>query len=392
MTAVVDPPVGRTPPAAGPDRAAEAVARPRREFGPVRWVPRAVVLLALAWWALVYVPGTFAYSAFAADACIYAIIGLSLNIVIGYTGQLSLGHQGFVGVGAFAAAYSLTVQEVPFAATFVIAAGLAAVFALVLGLVALRITGLYLALITLVFGLTLEGSLFEIPRFTNGGAGQPADRPQFLFDDGRFYLFCLAFLVLACYVDYRLLRSKTGRALLALKENERVAEAFGINVTAFKLIAFTLSGALAGVAGALFAYRIGIVTGSGFGFFLALTFVLMTVVGGLGDRLGVIMGSSFFAVLPFLLEDSPLKRAEEAIAGVLSFGDAGTEANIIQFFPQALGALLLLLTLVQFPGGLAQQVRPFTDWLKGEPFDARALLPHRGSSGPGTVEGSSVRA
>lgn len=365
---------------------------PGRDFGPIRWVPRVLVFLLLGYWLLIIVPDSEVYAPIAADAAIYSIVGLSLNIIIGYTGQLSLGHQGFFGAGAFAAAYSLTVQGVPFAATFVIAAVVGALFALLIGVVALRITGLYLALITLVFGLTLESSLFEVPRFTNGGAGQPADRPEFLFDDGNFYLFCLAFLLVALYLDYRMMKSKTGRALLALKENERVAEAFGINVTTFKLIAFVLSGSLAGIAGALFAFRIGIVTGSGFGFFLALTFVLMTVVGGLGNRIGVIMGSSFFAALPYILEETPVKKGEEFLVRALSFGNEGAEANILQFFPQFIGAFLLLLTLVQFPGGLAQQLKWALDWLQGKPFSLHTLLHAGKESGPGSVEGSNVRA
>jgi branched-chain amino acid transport system permease protein len=361
------------------DTAVARHGKPARDFGPIRWLPRALVLLPILYWVFLYIPDTEKYSAVAADACIYAIVGLSLNIVIGYTGQLSLGHQGFVGVGAFTAAYSLTVHKVPFAATFVLAAVMASLFALVLGLVALRITGLYLALITLVFGLTLEGSLFEIPRFTNGGAGQPAERPEFLFDDGHFYLFCLAFLIVACYVDYRLLKSKTGRALLALKENERVAEAFGINVTVFKLIAFTLSGALAGVAGALFAFRIGIVTGSGFGFFLALTFVLMTVVGGLGSRIGVILGSSLFAVLDFILHETFVSHAQDFIFRT---------ANAQQFAPQFIGALGLLLTITKYRGGIGEQIKPLTSWLAGKPFS----LHGDADTGPASVEGSSVRA
>jgi len=357
--------------------------RPGRDFGPVRWVPRLLVLVPLAYWILFHIPNTESYVAVATDAAIYSIVGLSLNIIIGYTGQLSLGHQGFVGVGAFTAAYALTVQGVPFAVTFVLAGVLAALFALVIGLVALRITGLYLALITLVFGLALETSLFEVPEFTNQGGGQPAVRPDWLFDDGRYYLFCLAFLAAAVYLDYRLLKSKVGRALLAIKENERVAEAFGVNVTLYKLIAFTLSGTLAGVAGALLAFRIGIVTGSGFGFFLALTFVLMTVVGGLGSRIGVIAGSSLFAVLDYILTQTPVKVAEEFIFR--------TDA-LKQFAPQFIGAFLLLLTLTQFPGGIAQQNKAILDWLHGKRFNPHDLLHPGKESGPGTVEGSSVRA
>jgi branched-chain amino acid transport system permease protein len=360
---------------------------PGREFGPIRWVPRAVVYLLLAYWLLVLIPNSEFYAAFAADAVIYAIVALSLNIIIGYTGQLSLGHQGFFGIGAFAAAYSLTVRGVPFAATFVISILVAAAFALLLGFAALRITGLYLALITLVFGLTLEGSLFEVAEFTNAGAGQPAERPEWLFDDGRFYLFCLAFLAVAFYLDWRLTESKTGRALLALKENERVAEAFGINVTTFKLLAFVLSGGLAGLAGALYAYRVGNVVGTDFGFFLALTFVLMTVVGGLGSRVGVILGGTLFATLDYLLEDTFLNVIERGFVNGGTFLNL-SQSNLEQYDVAFIGALGLILTLVFNPGGIAQQNKPFFDWLAGKPFSLHGDK----ESGPGAVEGSNVRA
>lgn len=358
-----------------------------RDFGPIRWVPRIVVFLLLAYWLLVLIPRSENYAAFAADAVIYAIVALSLNIIIGYTGQLSLGHQGFFGIGAFAAAYSLTVRGVPFAATFVIAVLAGAAFALLLGFAALRITGLYLALITLVFGLTLEGSLFEVGEFTNAGAGQPAERPEWLFDDGRFYLFCLCFLVAAVYLDWRLTKTKTGRALLALKENERVAEAFGINVTTFKLLAFVLSGGLAGLAGALYAYRVGNVVGTDFGFFLALTFVLMTVVGGLGSRIGVILGGTLFATLDYLLEDTFLHVIETGFVNAGTFLNLN-QSNLEQFDVAFIGALGLILTLVFKPGGLAEQNKPFFDWLAGKPFSLHGDK----ESGPAAVEGSNVRA
>ena len=376
---------------AAPQQAA-AHGKPGREFGLIRWLPRLLVIAGLAYVFLWRIPqDEGGAAAIAADATIYAIVGISLNILIGHTGQLSLGHNGFFGIGAFAAAYSLTVRDVPFALTFVIAGVVGALFALVMGLVALRITGLYLALITLVFALTLEESLFEVEWLTNAGAGQPADRPEWLIDDANFFYFCLAFLVVAVYLDYRLLASKTGRALLALKENERVAEAFGINVTAFKLIAFVLSGTLAGVAGALLAYRIGIVTASGLGFNLALTFVLMTVVGGLGSRLGVILGASLFASLSFILEETWMHNVQQFLVGLFDFGSDSARANLEQYAVGFLGALGLLLTIVQFPGGIGQQFRAFFDWTWGKPFDVHALL-HPQDDGPGTVEGSSVRA
>ncbi len=345
----------------------------------VGWVPRLLVLGGLCYLFLVRMPLDPQFAPIFADAAIYAIVGLSLNIVLGYTGQLSLGHNGFFGIGAFASAYALTVREIPFALTFVIAGLCGALFALVMGIVALRITGLYLALITLVFGITLENSLFQVSWLTNAGAGQPANRPEWLFSDVRFFYFCFAFLLAALYLDAMLMRTKSGRALLALKENERVAEAFGINVTAFKLLAFVLSGTLAGIAGALYAYRIGIVTSSGLGFNLALTFVLLTVVGGLGSRVGVVLGGLLFASLDFVLHETWAHHVNDFVF---------RWESAPQFAVGFLGALGLLLTIVKYPGGIGQQIRPLTRWLGG----GRLTLHDDSDSGPAAVEGSSVRA
>ena len=347
--------------------------------GPAGLAGRGVVYLALAWVFLIFIPDRPLYVDVAAEAVIFAVVGLSLNVLIGYTGQLSLGHQGFFGVGAFAAAYVGTVHGFPFPLTFAVAGVMGALIALLLGLVALRITGLYLALITLVFGLTLEGSLFEVQEFTNAGAGQPANRPEWLFDSRRFYYFCLAFLAVALYIDWRLVRTKAGRALLALKENERVAEAFGVNVTFYKLLAFMLSGAMAGVGGALFAYLIGNVTGNDYSFFLALTFVLMTVVGGLGSRVGVVLGAFLFASLDFWIHEHAVAKYVNMIF---------VTDNMQQFAAQFIGAVGLLLTLIFNPGGIAQQVAPLTRWLSGKRFS----LHGDADAGPGAVEGSSVRA
>lgn len=351
------------------------------------WVLRALVLVPIGWFVLEWLPGTPDRAGRATDWVVFALVGISLNILIGYTGQLSLGHQGFVGAGAFAAAYSLTVHEVPWVASILIAILVGALFALLLGFVALRITGLYLSLITLVFGITLEQSLFQQPDLTNGGAGQPAYKPDALIEPSRYYYVCLGVLVVIAYVDWRLTRTKAGRALFALRENERVAAAFGINVTAYKLLAFVMSGSIAGLAGALFAYRSEQVTGEDYDFFLALTFVLMVVVGGLNSRFGVLVGALLFSPmgLEYMLEHAHWLR-DFLIEGVWFVPGFGEER--IQFAPRLIGAFLLLLTLLQFPGGIAQQLRPITRWVSGGRFSFR----HDVESGPGAVEGSNVRA
>jgi branched-chain amino acid transport system permease protein len=335
---------------------------------------RVVVVLFLVYaigWLAAHSPE---WTPLAIVALVYAMVGLSLNILIGYTGQLSLGHQGFLGAGACAAAYVQTRVEAPFAIAVVSAVVVGALFALVLGFVALRIRGLYLALITLVFGLTLQSSLFLVPALTGGGAGQKADRPGFLQSNTHFYWFCLALVIVVLYLDSRLLASKAGRALLAIKENERVAEAFGINVVYYKLFGFVLSGAVGGLAGALFAYQSQQFNGSDYDFFLALTFVIITVVGGAGSRAGVVVAAAFFATQHHLFEK-------------LTFVKTTFGTNVNQFFPDMVGVLLLLVTVIFQPRGIATIADPVVRWLRGGPFQ---MHPHDG--GPAAVEGSRVRA
>ena len=299
-------------------------------------------------------------------AAVYALAGLSLNIILGYTGQLSLGHQGLVGTGALFAAYVSTAHGLPFPVALAVGALTGGMAAALVGFVALRISGLYLALITLVFGLTLEQSLFELSTFTGGGAGEAANRPASLLPDNRYYYVCLVVVAGVCYLDSRLTRSKAGRAFKAIKEDERVAAAMGVNVVGYKLLAFTLSGMVAGVAGALFSFATQQFVGSDFDFRLALVFVLMTVVGGAGSRAGVVAGSILFAVLhDFIASFGPFKSFANLFP-------TQTGANILQFGPDLVGAVLLLLTLAFNPGGLAQQLAPVVRWMTGGPFRAPA--------------------
>lgn len=325
-------------------------------------IARGAVWLALAVVLLLIGMGSDTLTLTASLAAIFAIVGLSLNVLIGYLGQLSLGHQGFVGIGGMMAAYVTAQAGWSFAMAVFVGLLVGAGAALLLGVVALRITGLYLALVTLVFGLTVQSSLFQVPALTNSGAGQPADRPSLLAPNNHYYYACLAILVVVFLVDIALMRTKAGRALLTIKENERVASAYGINVVGYKLMGFVISGALAGLGGALLAYSSQSFSSADYDFTLGLTFVLMTVVGGAGSREGVVIGSAFFAVMTRYL---PTAAWFQTLVGNVP-GEIGT--NLQQFGPILLGALLLLLTLIFNPGGIAQQIAPVVRWLKGEPF------------------------
>ncbi|MGH9135637.1 MAG: branched-chain amino acid ABC transporter permease [Acidimicrobiales bacterium] len=288
-----------------------------------------------------------------AKAAVFGIVAISLNIIVGYTGQVSLGHAGFLGVGAFAAGYALTELTVPYGAAVAVAAGAGALGAVVLGAAALRISGLHLALVTLAFGLFAQETLFNIRSLTGGGAGQRIPRPGLFDTDVRFAYLCIAVLAVAIAFDWRLVSSKAGRAIRALRDDERVAASWGINITSYKVAAFVISGALAGVAGALFGSINEIVTKEDFGLSLSLTFLLMTVVGGAGNRWGVVQGGVLFAVLPTLLTEAHENWQ------VFPF------TEITATWEPAIGAILLILTLILFPGGIAQQQAPLLRWLGG---------------------------
>jgi branched-chain amino acid transport system permease protein len=299
-------------------------------------------------------------------AALFAIIGLSLNVVLGYTGQVSLGHHGFVGIAAFVAAYYATetagctpsggcsLSSFATATLFAVVSG--AVAAGLLGLVALRISGLYLALITLSYGFMAERSIFEIPALTRGGAGMPAPRPAGFETDRAFAFLTLLFLALVIFVDWRLLRSKVGRAILAIKNSEPVAASYGVNPTAYKVLAFVMSGAFAGLAGSLMAFRAENVVSNDFQFANSLLWVLMVVVGGLGNRTGVVIAGAFFALFPFLFELIP------GIDFIVS------SARPAGFYTLVIGPMLAILTITAFPGGIAEQISPITRWLRGQRF------------------------
>jgi branched-chain amino acid transport system permease protein len=309
----------------------------------------------------------------ATEAVIFGIIALSLNILLGYAGQISLGHQAFVGLGAFTSAYVVVDLKLSFWFALAVAAGMGALQAGLLGAVSLRLTGLYFALVTLAYGKFTEETLLGITALTGGEGGKPAPRPPGFDTELRYYLLCLGFLAVVLFLDWRLTRSKAGRALQALRESPRVASSYGINVNAYILLAFAASGLFAGLAGALLAHHEEVIVGSKFDFRLALLFVLMTVVGGLRSRSGVVIGAAFFALLGSgkLLEmlDGPLV---DLFGFNLTHFIEGTIGLPSEFVALVVGPILLLLTITMYPGGIGQQLAPVREWLLWRRFDPHA--------------------
>jgi branched-chain amino acid transport system permease protein len=363
--------------AGGGEAAGVPVVRPTAGEDPFRPSPggvaaRVVVLALLAGLVLLLpqiISGT--YINVLSRAAIFGMVALSMNIIVGYTGQASLGHAAFLGVGAFGAGYALTELGMPYGAAVAVAATTGAVAALILGAVALRLSGLYLALVTIAYGLFAQETLFNIRWLTGGGAGQPAPRPSMFNGDVAFAYLCIGALAVALAFDWRLVSTRAGRAIQALRDDERVAASWGINVTGYKLLAFVFSGIIAGVAGALFASVEQIVSKEDFGLSLSITFLLMTVVGGSGNRWGVMQGGVLFAILPTLLD-----QAHENWH-VFPF------TELTATWEPAIGALLLILTLTMFPGGIAQQQAGLLRWLSFGRFRHEHVVAGPGGGGVG---------
>jgi branched-chain amino acid transport system permease protein len=265
----------------------------------------------------------------------------------------------------------------------VAAVGVSAGAALLLGGIALRIRGLYLALVTLVFGAVTADAIFTIPALNGNDAGISAYRPTALQSNYAFYLFALAMVALCIYVDIWIRRTKTGRGLIALRDNELVASAFGINVLGYKLLGFVLSGAMAGLAGGVFAFWSQEFSDKDFtagaGFNKALIFVVMVVVGGLGNRAGVIAAAAFFALI------DPLFAGIANHTGWLTF-----YTDHKAYISNIIGAGLLLQTVIFNPGGLGQVLRPFTRWFAGHKFSMHDE--HGDAAAAALVGGGDVRA
>jgi branched-chain amino acid transport system permease protein len=361
-----------------------------RGVGVGGWSRRAVAALPLLG-VLLFVPAhNNLFGHVAAYAAIFVMVGLSMNVLTGYTGQISLGHQAFVGLGALTAANIVNTGTTPadgfmFAVGMASAAAASGAAALLLGAVALRIRGLYLALVTLVFGGVFADAIFTLPSVNGQDAGVSAYRPTLIATEYRYYLFTLVLVALCVYVDVWVRRSKVGRGLVALRDNELVASAFGVNVLGYKLLGFTISGAMAGLAGGAFAFWEQEFSDKDFtaiaGFNLALTFVVMVVVGGLANRAGVMAAGVFFALV------SPLSPLLQWIANSTGWGVY--YGNNKFYISNVIGAALLLQTVILNPGGLGQVLGPLARWFRGGRF---TLHDPEGDHGVAAMEGSGVRA
>jgi branched-chain amino acid transport system permease protein len=253
-----------------------------------------------------------------ATAMVYALVALSLNILVGMAGQISIGHAGFWALGAYASAIAMQNFGVPFVLALLLGGAVAGVFGAVVALPALRVSGHYLAIATLAFAILVQQVLFEWESVTGGRQGLAVPRPSLgmeLTSDFSYYYFLLALFLASAWVVRNLRNSLTGRSLMALKQSAVAAQCAGISRARHIILAFALSAFFTGVSGALYGSLIGRLSTETFSLTASLSFLTMAVIGGLGSEAGALLGAAFLALAPEVLRQ--FKDAEMVVYGVI---------------------------------------------------------------------------
>jgi len=255
---------------------------------------------------------------------IYAMALLGLNILTGYNGQISLGHGAFYAVGAYTTAIMIDQWNVPYGWTIPVAGLVCLVVGFLFGIPALRLEGLYLALATFALALAVPQILKYFEHWTGGSQGIVLSKPNApwglpITPDQWLYLLTLAVLVVLFVAAANLLRGRTGRAIVAIRDNAIAAQSMGVNTALYKSLTFGVSAAYTGVAGALSAVTVAYVAPDSFDVFRSITFLVGIVIGGLASISGAIFGAFFIQFVPNWAQDIS-KAAPWAIYGVFLIG------------------------------------------------------------------------
>ena len=273
-----------------------------------------IVLLFLFLLGLPFFAGK--YIVFVAAVCGVSVIGaLGLNILTGYTGLISLGHAAFMGIGAYTAAALASKAGFPFLVALPLAGLLAAATGAVVGIPTLRLRGLYLVVTTLAFEFIVEHIIYHWESMTQSDRGISLPSPDlfgFMLDSYESFSFVILVLAVATALFTKnLAMSSTGRALVAIRDRDIAAEIIGVHLAKYKILAFVVSSFIAGMAGALYAYLLGLIGPDHFTFNQSVLYIAMIIVGGMGTVMGSIIGAIFMVLLPEVINavSSPIASA-----------------------------------------------------------------------------------
>src|SRR5215217_5676738 len=296
-----------------------------------------------------------------------AVVGaLGLNILVGYTGLISIGHGAFMSVGAYTAANLVVRLDMPFWITIPAGGLMAALIGIIVGIPSLRIKGIYLAIATLAAQLIIEWTINHV-QWISGGVQSSIEigRPRVFGTEMRaewqFYLFLMFFAVLAIVATMNLVRSRIGRAFIAIRDQDIAAEIIGINIYRYKLLAFAISSFYAGVCGVLYTYYLGIANYEQFQIVVSIDYLAMIIIGGLGSVLGTIFGAIFVTLLPIAI------RIFMENVGSLFFTTAEM-ANVISGLRLGVFGALIIFFLIVEPEGLNRLWRNIRSYFRVWPF------------------------
>jgi branched-chain amino acid transport system permease protein len=322
-----------------------------------------VFVIALAAFPLIASPFHLDLACQVLLACVGA---LSLMLLTGYAGQISLGHAGLMAAGAFTVGILFQEVKAPFWITLPAAALVGALLGVIFGLPSLRLRGLYLAVSTLAlhFVVVYLGGEYESRRgFSTGIVIDPPKIGSVSITDGRaWYFILLAAAALTLLLCLNLMRARTGRAWRAIRAHETVAEALGIGIAGYKLLAFVISSAITAVAGALFAYYRGFVSVEAFSLFLTIQYLAMVIIGGMGSLLGALLGAAFVTLFPYIIE-----AAQLALPGAQRYASLLFAVNYSAF------GLVMIAFLMFEPLGLVGIWHRIQSWFLLWPFKHRPV-------------------
>jgi branched-chain amino acid transport system permease protein len=297
---------------------------------------------------------------------IFGIAALGLNILVGFTGQISIGHAAFFLLGAFTSAYLSTKLPIPVFFAIPLSGVITAVVGLIFGLPAARLKGLYLVIATLAAQYILLDFFSRAEWFTGGSVpamANPFSIFGYVLQGDRQYFYVVLAYVLASYILVtNLMRSRDGRALVAIRDHYLSAEIMGINLTKYRTLSFGLAAFFAGISGALYAHYQLVVSNEGFGIERSILFLAMVIIGGTGSIMGTLMGTAFVVLLPESMEWLSHVLKGGAIDKALSLN------NNLTFLREIAIGVIIIAFLVFEPDGLAHRWRQIKTYWKLYPF------------------------
>jgi branched-chain amino acid transport system permease protein len=328
-----------------------------------RYALIAIVILLVGVVPLVFGP----YLMTLANLVLIAVVGaIGLDILVGYTGLISIGHGAFMSVGAYTAANLIVRLGLPFWLAIPAGGLLAALIGIVIGIPSLRIKGIYLAVATLAAQFIIEWTINHVTWISGGIEASIQVPPPSAFGvklvtPYELYFFLLFFAALAVVATLNLMRSRIGRAFIAIRDQDIAAEIIGINIFKYKLYAFAISSFYAGVTGVLYTYYYGIANYEQFGIDVSINYLAMIIIGGLGSVLGAIFGAIFITILP-----EAVRQFLTHYGGIIMSQDAVT--RVVPNLQLVLFGGLIIFFLVVEPEGLYRLWRNIRNYFRLWPF------------------------